>query len=275
MGRKYPRLKKFVFRVTLLCVDFQRKRLRYAEVDLVKLTTIIRLFLKGGLQVMAQINANSALIKAALLKGLRVGLFFKHDDTVVEYHFIRDPRDEEELNLVTCVMYTSTTSDPLRLCGTTHPIKDFMAMVSKSIIHANYTTPYQRTDVRLYPGDWYPCFETNPDQRIAQVTKIIASLEETSRRIADEDRKILEEENKRREAEQKRREEELKKLEESRAAQSARRIPHPSINGPTNMRAMAAGFPGSGRLPHPLVLSADASDDDISEMLARGFFGNI
>ena len=190
---------------------------------------------------MADIVANTSFIKAALTRGLRIGLFFVNGDTNVEYHFKKDPRDDEDdLNSIVCVMCTSTTSDPLRLCGVTQPIKEFIKMLEKQVIYTNYTTQYQRTGIKVFPGDWYPCFEKNPKKRIADVTKLLPTLEALSAKITEDDRKIIEAEYKRKEEERRRQEEEFKKVTEEYRNRAAI-MPLPLIS-----------FGGRRPIPHPL-----------------------
>jgi hypothetical protein len=207
---------------------------------------------------MAQIETSPSLIKAALIKGYRVGIFYTHEDTIVEYHFIKDPRDAF-LSRVTCVMYTSTTSDPLRLCGVTQTIKDFVTMIEKPVMYVNYYVPYKLTHTSVFPGDWYPCFENAKETRIEGVKKEIPALQELANKIAEEDRKIEEEQRKKQEEERKRREEEFKKIEEARRNRTS------SLTRIENML-------GRGGIP---LVARDLTDDDVAEMLAKGFFNTI
>lgn len=212
---------------------------------------------------MAQISATPSLIKAALLKGLRVGIVFVHEDTKAEYHFAKDQRDEPGiLNSVLCVMYTSTIGDPLRISGVAKSLKDFMHFVELPHVYSNYSIQYARTTVLLYPGDWYPCFETDKDARIAQVKKMLPELEVLAAEIAEKDKIQAREELLRQEAERKRREEEIRKMEEARRARMSA-IPRTRV--PTI-------------LPNPRVFTngrIQLSEDDIAEMMAKGAFNSI
>lgn len=210
---------------------------------------------------MAQIVHNPSLIKAALIKGLRVGFVFVHEETTAEYHFVRDPRDEpNSLNSVVCVMYTSTISDPLRISGVSQPTNEFMKMVERSTAYGAAMARYTRTNTLLYPSDWYPCFETDKDARIAQVQKMIPELERFSLKVSEDDAKRIKEEKERQEVERKRRDEEIRKMEEARRARMTRIPNAPPVGS------------GSGGAPRP---RADLTDSDLSELLAKGFFSSF
>jgi hypothetical protein len=200
---------------------------------------------------MAQIDPKSSLIRAALLRGLRVGIVYGHDDITAEYHFIKDPSDQNAspdagLNKIFCVMCTSTASDPLRLSGVARSLRDFLGLIERPTIYTSNSS-YTRKEVKLYPGDWYPCFETDVKRRIEQVKKMIPGLTPISARIEEEDERALK-------AERLRQEQERKRMEE-RAQTVVRRNPWAPI----------------ARLPHPSVISSSLTDAEISEMLARGF----
>ena len=216
-------------------------------------------------KTMAHIEINPSLIKAALIKGYRIAVFFNHEETNVEYHFKQDPRDiPGHLSLVVCVMYTSTTSDPLRISGVTQSIKEFMKIFERPITYVNYKTPYKLVEVKIFPGDWYPCFEHNGTVRIAQVEKELPMMKDLAERIAEEDKKIVEDERKRLEEEKKRREEEYRKLEEARKNRdlSRARIANTLSSYPRPL----------SRLTLPPGAITGLTDSDISEMLAKGFF---
>ena len=212
------------------------------------------------MKVMAHIGTNVALIKAALTKGLRVGLFFEHDGISVEYHFIKDPRSSAELTMVTCIMCTSVVNDPLKLSGVTHHIKDFVRLCTQTKFNEIYhQTPYRLVSCRLFPIDWYPCFETKEKDRIDAIKSLIPLLEKDASKIEEEDRAVEDKDRKIREENQRRRDEEFKRWEDQRH-QHHGRIYYSSIPESSASR------------PLPIIPS-DVSDEEVSEMLARGFLG--
>lgn len=185
---------------------------------------------------------NTALIKAALIKDLRVGVFFINDETTVEYHFIKDPRcPPNTADSITCVMYTSTTTDPLKWCGITQPLETFIRMFDMPIIFAG-SKPYRRTDIRLFPGDWYPCFEKDIAARIAQVDKMEPELQKLASVIALEDEK----------------QEQEKRIREEEDRKNERRPRNPW------------SLPTFG-LNVPAMRPEDMTDNDISDMISKGF----
>lgn len=190
---------------------------------------------------MAQIQSSTPLIKAALIKDLRVGIIFKNDDIVAEYHFIRDPRDPpDELNGIICVMCTSTANDPLRLSGITRSVKEFTGFVERPVIYTSNAAPYQRIDVKLYPKDWYPCFQNNKEDGISQIKEMMPALKELSNTIEEKDAK--------------------EKLE------AEIRHRNLALDTTSSSRYIRSDF------QRPLVMPPNLTDRDISEMLAKGFF---
>lgn len=138
---------------------------------------------------MSEITLDISLIKAALSKSLRVGLFFKQDDIIVEYHFSKDPRDKmnKEFSIV-CVMCSSTNGDSLKLTGTFMNNETF-----ENIVKGNEEyKEYKLYEAKLFPLDWYPCFETDAETRIAKVKQTIPSLYSVAKQIKAADR-IVEE----------------------------------------------------------------------------------
>ena len=126
---------------------------------------------------MARIPLDKPLIQSALLNGLKVGLFFRCEEIELEYHFVRDLRSNPgACNLVTCVMYTCTLDDPLRLFGTSQPLGDFLRLVDRETSTINYALFFKRYDIRLFPSDWYPCFESDPEGCIKEVEASILTL---------------------------------------------------------------------------------------------------
>lgn len=134
---------------------------------------------------MSKIELDLSLIKAALFKSLRVGLFFKQDDIIVEYHFTKDPREEKvpELVTVVCVMCSSTNGDALKMTGTFMNIEKFEDIVNKI-----GNGDYDLYEAKLFPLDWYPCFETDAKTRITKITKTIPSLASLAEQIKAKDR---------------------------------------------------------------------------------------
>jgi len=218
---------------------------------------------------MAQIPVNPPLIKAALQKGLRVAIFFLHDETIAEYHFIKDSRSLPGiLENIICVMCTSTANDPLSLYGVSQSLTDFMSIFWRPVMYSR-SLPYQRTDVRLYPGDWYPCFETDKPSRIAKIQEMLPELQILSEQIIVDDKKRLEMEQKRLEEEKKRREEEFKKSEEARKLRDDSRLR-------ITANLLSRNIPSAGNIQSGNGIRRDTtSDADIASLLSGGFFGSL
>lgn len=136
---------------------------------------------------MSKIDIDLSLIKAALIKSLRVGLYFKQEDTIVEYHFTKDPRSKDDsINsdlTVVCVMCSSTNGDALKMTGTIMGVEKFEDIVNKV-----GNGSYDLYEAKLFPLDWYPCFENDPKSRIAKVTKIIPTLAPVAEQIKAKDK---------------------------------------------------------------------------------------
>jgi hypothetical protein len=133
-----------------------------------------------------------------LTKGLRIGVLLKRDEPpnnpwapfekesdadktaspdkteIVEYHFILRRVDDAEI--IKCVMYKSLTDDPLRYFGTNVSIIEFRNILSTKI-SKNYTTYYSCVSVKVYPYDWYPCFEKDMQGRMKIVSIRLRELE--------------------------------------------------------------------------------------------------
>lgn len=97
------------------------------------------------------------------------------DDHTVPINIDSSMERPDQKILVKCISYTSIKADPLRIYGTIKPLDEFMLWASQ--VHVTVRgIRYLKEDIKVYPYDWYDCFEVDKDDRIMQVSKEVASI---------------------------------------------------------------------------------------------------
>jgi len=126
-------------------------------------------------------------IKVALEENLRVKISYSSspDEEDIYYEFILMENDNNKFldQMIKCVAYTSIKEDPLKLYGSVKDMDEFLEYL-KSPRSPSKNLLYNKKVVKIYPKDWYECFEdekTSP--RITEITKKIPSLVEKSKNV--------------------------------------------------------------------------------------------
>ena len=62
------------------------------------------------------------------------------------------------------------------------PVSKFIDHVSKKSIDSG-GRPFKRESIKIYPRDWYPCFEQEHFERISKMEELLPFLEKESKNI--------------------------------------------------------------------------------------------
>lgn len=137
---------------------------------------------KRGL--MAILEPDIPFIKLLLDNKVRISLVFElrdneKDPEKLEYLFAPEKEDK-----VVCMMYSGTRGeDPLKLYGNKHTFEKFSELVNEELRLGGDDIYYRRLIV-AYPSNWYPCFETERDERIEDLKSIIQVLKADKETLA-------------------------------------------------------------------------------------------
>ncbi len=128
------------------------------------------------------IDENLSLIKVCLDANLRIGVSYTSlDKTVqVEYQFVKNGPNviESRLDLETeveCIFYRSNNTDPLKLFGSKRTADDFLRYLQNDKKYVPGET-YIRSGVKVYPRDWYDCFEELAEKRLEPIRDMMPEL---------------------------------------------------------------------------------------------------
>ncbi len=130
-----------------------------------------------------EIKPSLTAVKGVLTSNLKLGITIKLVRPVVpkgepqipdselweaEYHFVKDsrsPKNPKDM-MVTCVLCKSILDDPLKLCGLTKKIEDFLKLFENAKLTVDYKTYFEKIFTGVFPLNWYPCFdERNLDMK--------------------------------------------------------------------------------------------------------------
>jgi hypothetical protein len=147
-----------------------------------------------------------SIIKVALDESLCVGINYTsdNDEVEVEYHFIKVVVSEGDLKTkkntstdgrenvqpltgdrIKCICFSSNKEDPLKIYGTAKTMDDFLEFARRHK-QVSYDLIYNKKDVKIYPRDWYDCFEINKDERIKEIKKRIPDIIEKAKNVVIE-----------------------------------------------------------------------------------------
>lgn len=115
-----------------------------------------------------------SIIKVALDEDLRIIISYKSekDDITALYEFIF----VADIKKVKCVSYTSTREDPLKIFNSTFDLYNFLNFIETEQMG------FDKTIIKLYPKDWYACFETD-ENRIKDIEKMMPDIIKNSKNV--------------------------------------------------------------------------------------------
>lgn len=168
-----------------------------------------------------EIKPTLAAVKGVLASNFKLGLTIKlvkptatKDDPEIpeselweaEYHFVKDlrsPKNPKDM-MVTCVLCKSILDDPLKLCGLTKKISDFLKLFENAKLTIDYKTYFEKIHVGVFPLNWYPCFDERnlnlKEDRWVEIKKVIPNLEAVGKNLDNEEAKFLKERKEREDA---------------------------------------------------------------------------